>query len=467
MTIRQLPLPKLRFTRAGVVLSGGKVYTYEPGTSTLKATYTSSSGAVENANPVILDSNGEAEIWWDGLYKVVLKDSSDVEVYTVDNYGTGADPIAAPQDSLIKNYSFEDVGADADTPDKWDLTDYTNGSHTLDATSGNQRHGAQALKFTSAGSGGGYAESERFAVQEAIPFYVIVAMKSSVADVRNVIEIVWYDYANSLLSTDTLLDDSTTNQTSWADESSLATPPASACYAKLRLTGCHSSDATVGSTWFDNVRISEAMRVSGDQTVTGDKGPGGFAPAGAIMPYAGAAAPSGWLLCYGQAVSRTTYADLFAALSTTYGAGDGSTTFNLPDLRGRAVFGQDDMGGSAASRVTSAVSGVDGATLGASGGDQRSQQHNHTATDSGHAHTATSTDSGHAHSVTYYDGTGGLGNASESSNGVTGTYNTNSGTANITTTVNSGTANISVANSGSGASQNMPPALILNYIIKT
>jgi microcystin-dependent protein len=93
-------------------------------------------------------------------------------------------------------------------------------------------------------------------------------------------------------------------------------------------------------------------------------------PAGVVSPYAGASAPTGWLLCYGQAVSRTTYADLFTAISTTYGVGDGSTTFNLPDLRGRVAAGKDDMGGAAASRLTTGASGVDGATLGASGGSE-------------------------------------------------------------------------------------------------
>ena len=63
-------------------------------------------------------------------------------------------------------------------------------------------------------------------------------------------------------------------------------------------------------------------------------------PAGAIVAYGGSAAPGGWLLCDGSAVSRTTYADLFAVLGTSHGAGDGSTTFNLPDLRDRFVRGK-------------------------------------------------------------------------------------------------------------------------------
>ena len=55
-------------------------------------------------------------------------------------------------------------------------------------------------------------------------------------------------------------------------------------------------------------------------------------PAGAVIMFAGASAPSGWLLCNGQAVSRTTYATLFSAIGTAYGVGDGSTTFNVPNL---------------------------------------------------------------------------------------------------------------------------------------
>lgn len=65
----------------------------------------------------------------------------------------------------------------------------------------------------------------------------------------------------------------------------------------------------------------------------------GIVPPGMIAPYAGKTAPEGWLLCDGSAVSRTTYANLYAVIGTTYGAGNGSTTFTLPDLRGRVAAG--------------------------------------------------------------------------------------------------------------------------------
>jgi len=70
-------------------------------------------------------------------------------------------------------------------------------------------------------------------------------------------------------------------------------------------------------------------------------------PIGGLMPYLGATAPnSNFVLPFGQAISRTTYATLFSLVSTTFGAGDGSTTFGVPDLRGRAIFGLGAMGGS-------------------------------------------------------------------------------------------------------------------------
>lgn len=124
-----------------------------------------------------------------------------------------------------------------------------------------------------------------------------------------------------------------------------------------------------------------------------------FVPIGSVMPFAGSTAPDGWLLCFGQAVPISTYAGLFAVVGTTYGVGDSSTTFNLPDLRGRVVAGRDNMGGSAANRLTSTSISPNANTLGATGGSQtvtlaeaniprhaHSIAHSHTASDAGHTH---------------------------------------------------------------------------------
>lgn len=80
-----------------------------------------------------------------------------------------------------------------------------------------------------------------------------------------------------------------------------------------------------------------ALSVSEVQALIG----AGF-PAGIVLPFAGSDVPDGWLLCDGSAIDRTTYAGLFTAIGETYGEGDGSTTFNLPDMTGRAPAGADD-----------------------------------------------------------------------------------------------------------------------------
>lgn len=162
-------------------------------------------------------------------------------------------------------------------------------------------------------------------------------------------------------------------------------------------------------------------------------------PTGTVNPFAGSAEPAGWLLCYGQAISRTTYAALFAVIGTTYGVGDGSTTFNVPDLRGRAIAGKDNMGGSAANRLTSTTITTGGSTtLGGYGGAQTHQltipempSHTHTSK----ARPTDTTGGNETVPNQFYNGSN-----------VT-TYTTN-------------------ATGGDGAHNNVQPTIILNYIIK-
>lgn len=97
--------------------------------------------------------------------------------------------------------------------------------------------------------------------------------------------------------------------------------------------------------------------------------PNALETTGAIKDFAMSTAPAGYLACDGSAVSRTTFAALFAAIGTTWGAGNGTTTFNVPDFRGRVRAGLDTNPGSGyANRLTSGGSGINGQTLGASGG---------------------------------------------------------------------------------------------------
>jgi len=162
---------------------------------------------------------------------------------------------------------------------------------------------------------------------------------------------------------------------------------------------------------------------------------GGGIPAGSLMAYAGATTPAGWLLCYGQEVSRDTYAGLFTAIGITYGAGDGTTTFILPDLRGRVAAGKDDMGGSASGALT--FGGAD--SLGYTFGFETASLD--LTLMPAHSHSmdfATVTVSQQSADVDVFSGPGNTG-----SGGLTGDQG------------------------GTMAHNNLQPLMILNYIIKT
>lgn len=157
-------------------------------------------------------------------------------------------------------------------------------------------------------------------------------------------------------------------------------------------------------------------------------------PSGSMFMWPTVTSPTGWLICNGSAISRTTYAVLFAVIGTTYGVGDGTTTFNLPDLRGRSPFGVStsyalaSTGGSADAVVVS------------------------------HTHAATVTDPGHHH----------LGSVYNYYNGSTGGGGYVSGVNQSTATTDS-TTGITVANATTGVSAtgaNLSPYLAINFIIK-
>lgn len=157
-----------------------------------------------------------------------------------------------------------------------------------------------------------------------------------------------------------------------------------------------------------------------------------------------------WLVCDGSQFNQTSYTALCAYLGSTFG-GNGITTFNVPDLRARYRIPLDNQGvNGAAGRITAAVSNINGTTWGASGGDQRYQQHNHAITDPGHSHVINGL-AGQA--------SGNIG----ASGGVQYVLNTQTGgTTSVATT------NITVNNAGTGSSGNIPPGIVMGMsFIKT
>jgi microcystin-dependent protein len=169
----------------------------------------------------------------------------------------------------------------------------------------------------------------------------------------------------------------------------------------------------------------------------------GGVPTGAVFPFAGTTAPSGYLLCDGTAVSRTTYSALFAVTSTTYGVGDGSTTFNTPDLRTRVPVGKNSTG---TFNILGKIGGEETVTLTSS----QIPAHSHSFKGGSH---------------TWYWGQGATTNSVyiPSNPGVTaGTPPGNEAQT------SQGIWNSTSDNTGGGSSHNnLQPYITLNYIIKT
>jgi microcystin-dependent protein len=206
--------------------------------------------------------------------------------------------------------------------------------------------------------------------------------------------------------------------------------------------------APAGTTGSVANTMATTMEIKNNGTV--EVAGGNISPAGVILPYAGSSAPAGWLLCFGQSLSTTTYAALFAVIGYTYGGSGGS--FTLPDLRGRVVAGKDNMGGTSANRLTGLTDGVDGDVLGGTGGLETNTLT--TAQIPSHQHLM----------VNNVTGTGNL-SGSNYLNEIANTGSDQDYTLRGSATVP--TLGLTSSVGGGSAHNNVQPTIILNYIIRT
>lgn len=335
------PTAKAQFIdAAGVPLAGGFLYTYAAGTTTPQATYTDSAASTPNSNPIVLDSRGEANIWLSSSnYKFKLCDSTNTEIWTVDN-------IAAPSTALSPVFS-SNVTISANTS-------------------------GPALLVTQTGAGAAIRVQDS-ADPDSSPFVVDTTGQVGVgtATPANAIDVAGgaIQISSSGGTARTVMSADATDSIFAASDDRNFTVKTNAA---TRLT----VNSTAATSTVPVVLPSDpttALQASTKQYVDT------VMPAGMIMTFAGTSAPTGWLACQGQAVSRTTYATLFTNIGTTWGSGDGSTTFNLPDLRGMFLRGTG-------TNATGSSSGAVGPSVGAYAADTY-LNHSHAITDPGHVHT--------------------------------------------------------------------------------
>lgn len=205
----------------------------------------------------------------------------------------------------------------------------------------------------------------------------------------------------------------------------------------------------------DTIALALSASAGGASTVEAllMEAPTSAVPPGMVMARAVTTVPPGWLLCDGAAVSRTTYAHLFSVISTTYGAGDGSTTFNVPNMKGRVLVGLD--AGQAEFDAIGEVGGAKTHTL-------------VTAEMPAHGHpgsTVAISDPGHSHTqrrMSSVAASGGcISGGSEDSSAVNDCNNTTANTTGIS-------ASTTIASAGGGGSHNnLQPYIVQVWMIKT
>lgn len=256
------------------------------------------------------------------------------------------------------------------------------------------------------------------------------------------------------------------------------------------ITAANGFTVTGGNLVAVDANVTGNLAVVGTANITGNLNVSGNivspalsafpSPVGSIIMFCATSVPSGWLVCDGSAVSRTTYSALFAVIGTAYGAGNGSTTFTLPDFGGRVPVGSK-----AGTYTLGGTGGTSNVTLSSNNLPTHTHAltltdpgHSHTVTDSGHTHS----DAGHAHSFVYTGSTGSIArlpgsgssqqfySGSYTESGITGAGAGSISTASASVSCFSATTGVSISASavGNGTSFSVQnPYSVVSFLIKT
>lgn len=247
----------------GNPLSGGSIDVFAAGTTTRVTTYSDADLTQENANPVPLSGSARASVWVNRPVDIRINDSTSTLV--TEELQLNPDNVVSGFDSgLVPNGSFEtDSNAD-DVPDGWTNDVNATGSNNgLETGVGNTGAGTQSWRTQSTGNGGGeLVTTNPFPVNDFDDLNVQFVLRSTVATVRNIVRVEWYDVTDTLISS-TDVYDSTANPAAFTQQAFTASPPSGARLARLRIIGGTTGGLGSGITYWDNVRAFYAEITTG------------------------------------------------------------------------------------------------------------------------------------------------------------------------------------------------------------
>ena len=289
-----LGTPKVQYFKTGKIdyLAGGKLYSYDAGTTVPRPTYPSMNDALANTNPntnpVILDARGEANVVVKGATKLILMDVDDTVIWTVDNVDQAAVDVFDVNGNLLLQFIAEEDAVNAVT-----ISNAATSETPRIESSGNDEN--VGLEISSKGSGKLFLD----------------------AGASGTIEIGTVSTGDINLKRNT------------------------------NLTGNLGVSGTLTAT--GKLTSNGGAELSGTTSVKGPLNadpwvPLGFLPAGTVVWKASTNVPVGWLECDGRAINRADFPALFADIGVLYGAGNGSTTFNIPTQHRRTIVGRGGVG---------------------------------------------------------------------------------------------------------------------------